>query len=85
MARVGRDGGAQIIGGVFGENCIAPAGAIGCSFGSDTGVSAASRAVYDVSVGRIAYSVSCETLPNCTRTFQARRSPRSSSSARGSR
>ena len=55
-----RDEGAQLIGGVFGESCTAPAGAIGCSFGSDTGVSAASRAVYDINAARIAYAVSCE-------------------------
>jgi hypothetical protein len=64
-----RDEGAQIIGGVFGENCFAPAGAIGCSFGADSPMSAASRAVYGINVSRISYSVSCETLPNCFRTF----------------
>ena len=64
-----RDEGAQLIGGVFGENCAAPAGAIGCSFGSDTGVSAASRAVYNINAAKIAYSVSCETLGNCPRTI----------------
>ena len=64
-----RDQGAQLIGGVFGENCFAPAGAIGCSFGVDSSMSAASRAVYGINVSRIAYSVSCETLPNCFRTF----------------
>jgi hypothetical protein len=64
-----RDDGAQLIGGVFGENCTAPPGAIGCSFGSDTGVGPASRAVYAINVARIAYAVSCETLPNCPRTI----------------
>jgi hypothetical protein len=64
-----RDEGAQLIGGVFGENCSAPAGSIGCSFGSDSGVSAASRAVYDINATRIAYAVSCETLGNCPRTI----------------
>src|SRR5262245_31951991 len=64
-----RDEGAQLIGGVFGENCTAPAGSIGCSFGSDSGVSAASRAVYSINASRIAYAVSCETLPNCPRTY----------------
>ena len=53
-----RDEGAQLIGGVFGENCTAPPGAIGCSFGSDSGVGAASRAVYAINVARIAYAVS---------------------------
>ena len=65
-----RDQGAQIVGGVFGENCTAPAGTIGCTFGSDSPMSAASRAVYGINAARIAYSVSCETLPNCPRTFQ---------------
>ena len=51
-----RDEGAQLIGGVFGETCTAPAGAIGCSFGSDTGVSDASHAVYPINVARISYS-----------------------------
>jgi len=64
-----RDQGAQIVGGVFGENCFASAGAIGCSFGVDSSMSAASRAVYGINVSRIAYSVSCETLPNCTRSI----------------
>ena len=62
-----RDEGAQLIGGVFGENCSAPPGAIGCSFGSDTGVGAASRAVYDINVARISYAVSCEELSGCPR------------------
>ena len=56
VAGLRRDEGAQLIGGVFGENCTAPAGAIGCSFGSDSGVSAASRAVYDINVARISYA-----------------------------
>ena len=65
-----RDDGAQIIGGVFGENCSAPAGPSAAPSGVDSSMSAASRAVYGLNVARIAYSVSCETLPNCTRTFQ---------------
>jgi hypothetical protein len=66
-----RDEGASLIGGVFGENCTAPPGAIGCSFGSDTGVSAASHAVYPINVARIAYSVSCEgDLAGCPTQYQ---------------
>ena len=81
-----RDEGAQLIGGVFGENCFAPAGAIGCSFGVDSSMSAASRAVYGINVSRIAYSVSCETLPELLpRPSRTRRSRRSSSSVPGSR
>ena len=64
-----RDEGAQIVGGVFGENCSAPPGAIGCSFGSDSGVGAASRAVYGINVGRISYAVSCEELTGCPRAY----------------
>lgn len=67
-----RDENASVIGGVFGETCQTvqndPARP-GCSFGTDTGVSATSRAVYPVNVGRIAYSVSCEDLGGCPRYF----------------
>ena len=48
-----RDEGAQLIGGVFGENCTPPPGSIGCSFGSDSGVSTASHAVYAINAAKL--------------------------------
>ena len=64
-----RDRGAQIIGGVFGETCTAPEGSIGCSFGSDTGISAASHATYPINVDRISYAISCENYSGCPRYY----------------
>jgi hypothetical protein len=64
-----RDENASVIGGVFGETCTAAEGSIGCSFGSDTGVSEASHAVYPVNVARISYSISCEYTGGCPRYF----------------
>ena len=44
--------GAQLIGGVFGENCAAPPGAIGCSFGERRRRSALRRALSTPSTSR---------------------------------
>jgi hypothetical protein len=64
-----RDENASVIGGVFGETCTAAAGSIGCSFGSDTGVSDASHAVYPINVAKISYTISCEYLSGCPRYY----------------
>lgn len=64
-----RDENASVIGGVFGETCSAAPGSIGCSFGSDTGVSAASHAVYPVNVAKISYTISCEYSGGCPRYY----------------
>ena len=64
-----RDGDANVIGGVYGETCTAAPGSIGCTFGSDTGVSDASHAVYPVNVTKISYSISCEYTGGCPRYY----------------
>jgi hypothetical protein len=64
-----RDENASVIGGVFGETCTAPPGSVGCTFGSETGVSDASHAVYPVNVTKISYSISCEYLSGCPRYY----------------
>ena len=64
-----RDGDANVIGGVFGETCTAAPGSIGCTFGSDTGISDASHAVYPVNVTQISYSISCEYTGGCPRYY----------------
>ena len=65
-----RDQGAQIIGGVFGETCTTKPGDIGCQFGSDTGISDASHAVYPINVASISYTISCEYIGGCPRYFK---------------
>jgi hypothetical protein len=64
-----RDNDANVIGGVFGETCTAAPGSIGCSFGSDTGVSDASHAVYPLNVTKVSYSISCEYSGGCPRYY----------------
>ena len=61
--------GRALIGGVFGETCTAAPGSIGCSFGSDTGVSDASHAVYPTQRAKVSYTISCEYTGGCPRYY----------------
>ena len=78
-----RDEGAQLIGGVFGETCTAPAGAIGCSFGSDTGVERriAGRLRHQRLADRV-LGVLRDPRRTALGPTRTHRSPRSSSSGR---
>ncbi len=60
-----RQADANIIGGPFGETCTIASGQLGCEFGANTGVSAASRAQYDLNTSQVFYNAACEAGGGC--------------------